>query len=222
MSTAGQLVWYVGYASNLDRARFLVYIQGGSAPGRSYFQPGCADRTLPRADHAISIDHELYFAGESPIYKGGVAFVSPQTGGQPTKARAYLVTYEQFCEIVQQENHCDQPIAIPTVAQIRRQNGAILRPNQQTLSQYTRLLYCGELDGHPLLSFTAPELPAKYVAPSAAYIRTIGRGLHQSHHLSSADVAAYLATKPGVSGAYTPEHLQTILDTDPLLSPSAP
>ena len=68
---------------------------------------------------------------------------------------------------------------------------------------YTELLYCGERDGHPMLTFTASENRTDFRPPSAAYLRVIGSGLQECHGLRSSEVVAYLSDRPGVQGTWT-------------------
>ena len=51
-----EFVWYVGYGSNLNRARFMTYIEGGSIPGNDVVHEGCADPTPPVDDVALEAD----------------------------------------------------------------------------------------------------------------------------------------------------------------------
>ena len=50
-STTGlpELVWYASYGSNLNRARFMAYIEGGTVAGNDVVY-GCTDTTAPRDD----------------------------------------------------------------------------------------------------------------------------------------------------------------------------
>ena len=100
------LVWYASYGSNLSYSRFLCYINGGTPGGSSKRCEGCSDKTPPQDRRPITIPHELYFARESSSWGGkGVAFVKSQRDDNvKTFGRMYLITREQFTQIVRQEN----------------------------------------------------------------------------------------------------------------------
>jgi hypothetical protein len=98
------LVWYAGYGSNLLRARFDCYINGGTPAGSTRTYTGCRDKTPPRADRQVKLPHQLYFADRSEAWGGAVAFISPTPSNATTFARMYLITYGQFNDVVRQEN----------------------------------------------------------------------------------------------------------------------
>ncbi len=99
-------VWYVSYGSNLNRARFLAYLQGGRVAGNDVVYRGCADTSPPVDDVALEVPHALYFAGWSARVWGGTsaAFTTLAARSASTLARAYLITQQQFVEVVRQEN----------------------------------------------------------------------------------------------------------------------
>ncbi|MCI0724916.1 MAG: hypothetical protein L0338_39025 [Acidobacteria bacterium] len=97
------LVWYASYGSNLFRPRFLLYIQGGTVEVTRRGYEGCRDKTPPRADRPLTIDHELFFAGRSEHWQGAMAFIKPERGVETTLGRMYLITDEQFNQVVRQE-----------------------------------------------------------------------------------------------------------------------
>jgi hypothetical protein len=52
-STTGlpEFVWYASYGSNLNRARFMAYIEGGSVAGNDVVYEGCTDAVgIPPTD----------------------------------------------------------------------------------------------------------------------------------------------------------------------------
>lgn len=209
-------IWYVSYGSNLLKRRFMVYIQGGRAPGGMIDQPGSTDHTPPSRDIAIDIPVRLYFGGQSRVYNGSVAFVDPGKTSESTMARAYLVTREQFWQIVRQENMwLDMPPAeVPTVAAIRQAGTALLTPpaTQADLypSQYPRVVYLGERDGYPLLTFTSDKPHSQTGKPSELYLKTMSTGFYQSRNITAKQIAAYLVNKPGVAGKYTLDELEIL------------
>src|SRR5260370_3864600 len=87
------LVWYAGYGSNLNRARFMAYIEGGSPPGSDAVYDGCTDKSPPIGDISLVLSHSLYFAGCSRRWGGtAAAFITLETCDAPALARAYLIT----------------------------------------------------------------------------------------------------------------------------------
>ena len=212
MGTAGR-VWYVSYGSNLNRARFLAYLQGGRVAGNDVVYRGCADTTPPLDDVALELPHALYFAGWSARVWGGTsaAFTTIAPQSASTLARAYLVSQQQFVEVVQQENgNRAQVDDFDVKLQAARQQG---HARMLATGGYTELIHCGERDGHPMLSFTTSENRRDFRRPSAAYLRVIGTGLKECHRLRSSEVAAYLGDRPGVRGTWTHGQLLDILTT---------
>ena len=204
-------VWYVAYASNLRQARFLTYILGGTTPGGKRPQRGCNDRSLPIRDEALTIPNGLYFGGASPVWGGPPAFITLQPGPKPTKARAYLITVEQFWDIVQDENHLSNPVTSLDLEGVRRQGSAVLEEIRYTPSEYSRIVYCGDLEGRPMFSFTGADLHAETKPPRPAYIQTIAIGLAESHGLDDHAITAYLEDLPGIAGNFTQRQLSEIL-----------
>jgi hypothetical protein len=182
----------VSYGSNMAWARLACYLEGGRPPGARRHYPGARDRTLPREDRAIHLPGRLWFAGESTVWGGGMAFYDHDAVG-PTPARAYRITTAQLADIAAQEMHRppapDGPLEAVLLAGVECRHAA-------GPGRYETLVAVGQLDGLPMLTFTAPhgyaELP--HAAPSAGYVAMIGAGLREAHGWSDAEVAAYLAT----------------------------
>jgi hypothetical protein len=200
------LVWYTAYGSNLHAARFDCYLYGGRPPGGARDYPGCRDRRPPRREAALTLPGGLYFAGRSPTWGGAMAFYDPTLPGD-LPCRAYLVTAGQFSDVAAQEMH-RSPGADLDLTRVLATGRDELGPGR-----YETLLRPGELDGHPLLTFTSPTglTGAEPAAPSAAYLRTLGAGLAQSHGWSARRAARYLATRPGATGHWTPEAVEALL-----------
>src|SRR5438105_3393973 len=104
MDHSGRVIWYAAYGSNLSRERFDVYLKGGVPVGGSHAYPGCRDPSAPADDRAWECDFELRFGGSSQTWGGGVALIGASQGDVPAKIRLYLVTLEQFEDVVAQEN----------------------------------------------------------------------------------------------------------------------
>lgn len=205
---AVQLVWYAAYGSNLHAARFACYLSGGTPVGAARANPGCRDRSDPRAVAPVTLPGGVYFALESSTWSGGVAFYDPTLAGT-VPGRAYLLTTGQFCDVVAQETRrapgVDLDLDLDTVSRAGR--------HQLGPGPYQTLLRVGSREGHPVLTFTAPgtadDLPAN--APSAAYLRVIGLGLRETHGWSARRAATYLCGLRGARGAWDVGTVQELL-----------
>jgi hypothetical protein len=207
---ADDLVWYVSYGSNLNRSRFLAYLQGGRVAGNDVDHAGSTDPAPPRHDVAVELEHSLYFAGRSKRWGGtSAAFVSLSVQDPPCFARAYLITEGQFLDVVRQENGLHRDIAdFEQRLHVAKEHGhARLLPK----GFYTELLFCGERNDHPMLTFTASEDRTDIGRPSPAYLQMIGSGLRECHGLTTAQVVTYLIGRPGVQGTWTRRDLQDLL-----------
>lgn len=181
-------VWYVSYGANTDPVRLGCYIAGGMPPGGSRANPGCRDRRPPRESRAVWLPGAVYFALESPMWGGGLALYDPEEPGAAA-ARAYLVTAGQFADIAAQEMYRSPGMDVDL--------DGLLRDGRLRLGEgrYETLVHAGDLDGRPLVTFTAPWRCADVepAAPSAAYLRTVGGGLAAAHGWTAPRAAAYLS-----------------------------
>ncbi|MBH0775159.1 histone deacetylase [Nocardia bovistercoris] len=204
------LVWYASYGSNMHSARFACYLAGGTPEGGAIDLPGCRDRTAPRRTRALALPGLLYFATESRTWTGGRAFYTPEAAGV-TAARAYLVTAEQFGDIVAQEMYRTPDAHLDLTAAVSAGHAAI------GPGRYETLIRTGTLDGHPMLTCTAPR---EYTAlpgnpPSPAYLRHLAAGLRESHDWPLPRIAEYLATRPGANLRWTPRSVLTAVTAHP-------
>ncbi len=185
-----ELVWYACYGSNLKRKRFMCYIHGGRPQGSSGFQPGCSDARSPRRELPVLIPHELYFARESESWEGGgVAFLRPGAGGEPTLGRMYLITREQFQDVVAQENK-----KVP--GSLKLDFSGLLEKGRLKLGKgwYDLLLVLTQVDGcgYPILSFSSSREESSR-PPGPAYYHVILDGLLETYpHLTEEEARAYL------------------------------
>jgi len=206
-----ELVWYVSYGSNLNRARFTAYIEGGSIPGNDVVYEGCTDPTPPVDDVSLELPQSLYFAGWSDREWGGTAagFITLDAQASPALARAYLITPLQLREVVRQEN---SNVASADDVELNI-DGARKHGHVRMLPKgyYSELIYCGQLAGYPMLSFTASENRTDFAPPSPKYLRMIRSGLQESHGLSTGDAVEYLKGRPGVLGNWTVSQLVEML-----------
>ena len=215
-------IWYASYGSNLLRARFLAYIRGGRPPGAQFVQVGCSDPTPPSHDHGIMIHHGLYFAEQSVHWgNAGVAFI--ETGKDSmakTLGRMYLISADQFREVVLQENG------------YRRMNvdlGIDLeRTQQEGRSEirgefYRTLLFLGEEGGHPIFTFTAAGglEKASLNPPSPLYLSIIAKGLQETFGLSDPGIVEYLQDRPGIKGLMSVDEVEKTVRGPKIVYPNS-
>jgi len=184
-------VWYVAYGSNLLAARFGCYLAGGRPPGASRTYAGCRDRTAPRRDVAVSLPGGLVFAGDSAVWGGGIAFYDPEADGELV-ARAYLLSFGQFSDVVAQEAR--RPVGADLLLGSTGSPGRWPAPS----GVYESVLHLDDLDGHPMLTITSLE-DLEPAPPSAPYLRTILHGLAETSAWSVAERVGYLLAARGVS-----------------------
>ena len=204
-------VWYASYGSNLSRERFMAYIEGGKAPGASFGQVGCTDPTPPKQDRRIMILHRLFFAEASPQWEDlGIAFIrGEQEEAAKTLGRMYLISRDQFREVVLQENgyrRMDAEVEMDLERTVREGR------SEMPEGLYGTLLFLGQEDEHPIFTFTASwnENQAPLNRPGPKYLRVIIRGLKETFGLSTPGVIEYLRDVPGVQGALPEEELARI------------
>ena len=188
-SSEQTLLWYAAYGSNLDPARFDVYLYGGRPDGGDRDYPGTRDAVAALETRATTLTGDVVFGWESPTWGGGVAFFDVE-GSEEVRATAYLLTARQFSDVVDQEMW-RRPGSDHDFAEVLSAGRGTLGPGR-----YETVHRVGDLDGHPVLTFTADVLPPLN-APSPAYVATMARGLRAVHGMSEEAVADYLAARPG-------------------------
>ena len=199
MTAQPELVWYVSYGSNMHTDRLTCYLAGGTPHGAQRTHSGCRDRRPPRRAIGCEVVGGVYFATESLGGGGGRACSAPGRVGTAA-ARAYLITAGQFADIAAQEMYR----GVGTDLDL----GPVLATGRAELGpgRYETLLHVGDLDGHPLLTVTAPwhadDVP--WAVPSAPYLRMLAGGLQEAHGWDIHRVARYLAQLRGARGHWTP------------------
>lgn len=147
----------------------------------------------------------LVFGWESPTWGGGIAFHDPDADGR-VLGRAYLLTVRQFADVLEQEMKREPGADHDLVHVIER------RRHELGPGHYETLHLVGELDDHPVVSFSAPDIAEIGInAPTAAYLTTIVRGLRQAHHLDDDAIADYLLSCTGVDLAWDRDALGELL-----------
>ncbi|TJZ54457.1 histone deacetylase [Streptomyces piniterrae] len=202
MTTPPRLVWYAAYGSNMHLDRLDYYLAGGRPPGGRRAYPGCRDSRRPARSVPFMLPGLMYFATESQVWTGGRAFYDPDGEGQ-LPARAHLLTLGQFSDITAQEMY-REPGEDLDLTEVLAHGRARLGPGR-----YETLVYAGRLDGHPVLTFTAPwrreDVPVN--PPAAAYLRHFLAGIVAAHGWSTLRAAEYLASCPGAEGHWTPTEI---------------
>jgi hypothetical protein len=187
-----QRIWYVAYGSNLSRERFCCYLRGGRPDGVVRDYPGCRDSSDELDSFGLLIRGSLYFAGRSSGWQAGMAFYDPEPSGA-VAARAYLITVEQFIDVLAQETRRSPGITLdlaPVFRGERYSNG---------MGGYPVLVRIGECNGLPLVTFTRERRAAPFVAPSEPYLAAMAIGLRQAHGWSEKQIDRYLSAIPGAA-----------------------
>ncbi|MGY0694846.1 hypothetical protein ACW2QC_19030 [Virgibacillus sp. FSP13] len=203
-------VWYVSYGSNICEDRFLCYIFGDTPNGSSTKEWGCTDKTAPKRSAKAELPYPLYFAKERSKWgDGGVAFIGDiPVEKERTLARKYLITSEQFSEVVAQENN--QPGLQVDLQQVIRMGKQMV-----TDGWYGSIVYLGEEDGFPMFTFTA-NTPMDHTIvnkPSAAYLSMIARGLKELG-LTEGEIVSYFLGKGGIAGQFTAATLAAYIEEE--------
>jgi hypothetical protein len=201
------LVWYASYGSNLNCERFFCYIFGGRPPGSGRTNPGCRDRTPPLDRLPLSLSYELYFACHARAWGGGgVAFIRRGNQTATTLGRMYLITEDQFNDVVLQENSkaVDGTRILPPFEQLKCEKETLL----PEAGWYARLLLVGKRDEYPIFTFTNARDDLKPSPPSEAYVKVIVAGIKETYPLMTDEhICEYLLRTDGIRGAIPPERL---------------
>jgi len=141
-------VWYASYGSNMYLQRFLAYIKGSRVPGLEFEEEGCRDPSDPIDEKVMILGHKTYFARKSLRWNGSPIFLEKQSTceivSKPTYARMYLITEEQFDDVVAQENYLEKDAS--TWSSLNQARLIAQRNGEYTFNQnawYGTLLYLG-------------------------------------------------------------------------------
>ncbi len=196
MQKSKEYIWYASYGSNISTERFMCYIQGGKPEGATRTYQGCVDQSPPIEQNPIKIPHELYFAKSAGVWNGGgVCFINPEKNeNADTLGNMYLITRQQFMQVVQQENYTNESVEID-FDKAQNEKSLIVREN----SWYGNLLYLGVKDNAPIFTFTNKNFLSKEInSPNPHYLKTIINGLIATHQLSQSELETYFLTKKGI------------------------
>ncbi|WP_300433824.1 hypothetical protein [Christiangramia sp.] len=204
-------IWYACYGSNIREERFMCYINGGTPPGALKNFTGCSDKSKPKKSRTIKIDHEMYFAKESPTWNGGgICFLNPEKDpSAETLGRTYLINKGQFKDLVRQELKFEGEIIIDFEELIEK--GSY---NCMTDGRYGLLLYLGEIENKPVVTFTSEILLNNEInAPDEAYLTTILKGLCEIYSLDKPQMIEYFRDKKGIKNSKIEDRLQQIINS---------
>ncbi|QOY38703.2 hypothetical protein AWH56_020650 [Anaerobacillus isosaccharinicus] len=200
-------VWYASYGSNLSMERFLCYIRGGKPDGAEKVEVGCRDKSLPLEEATFIMNYPLYFAKNSVRWQNqGVGFIGLMKDKRyETYSRKYLITAEQFVDVVKQENNG---------VELEIDFNEVKAAGSMTLrdSWYGTILYLGEKNGYPIFTFTGDfDLDVPFSKPSKEYLRMIIKGLKNTIKLDNLEIINYLCTKPGIESNYSRQDLEKLM-----------
>ncbi|MFF6775763.1 histone deacetylase [Streptomyces sp. NPDC012637] len=187
-------VWYAAYGSNMHRERLGRYLAA------------CRDRAAPLDSRAVELRGVLYFATESAVWGGGRGFHDPGAAGR-VFARAHLISDRQFSDIAALEMY-REPGADLDLSEVVAQGRVQFGPGR-----YETVVCAGDVDGVPLLTFTAPWAvhEVELRPPSEPYLRQVAAGLRESGAWADEEIAGYLAGCPGVSPHWTVDRVRALL-----------
>ncbi|MFW5830561.1 MAG: histone deacetylase [Planctomycetota bacterium] len=212
MSDPHDLVWYAAYGSNLLSERFAYYLEGGELPDVPIRHPGARDAREPQADRAVLLQAQLVFTRKSAAWGGGIAFLDVERTEAVTWGRAWLITREQFEDVLRQENG-DAGIVIDWDKLLSRGR------DQYGTGWYNAVrILEADREGYPLLTCTAAGALGRPRAPGENYLGTIIAGLVETYNLGRKGVVDYLSQVPGISPRWSKGALgrmwQEVIDAD--------
>lgn len=196
-----EYIWYASYGSNLLASRFNCYIQGGKPNGSKKTYQGCRNKNPPIDNQETYISSELYFAKKSQTWNdGGVCFISNNFGqSKEALARMYLITKEQFIDVVKQENRNSQDLQID-FEKVISEGGIVFKKD----AWYGKIIYLGNQDDHPIFTFTHEIDIVEKNKPNEDYLKTIIEGIKDTFpNFNEFDIEDYLNSKQGIIGNYT-------------------
>lgn len=76
--------------------------------------------------------------------------------------------------------------------------------------RYDLVMYCGDVQGVPALTFAASVTPTVYARPAPIYLCMIAEGLAETYAMDPWQIIDYLSSMPGVKGQYNQEELKKL------------
>lgn len=185
-------IWYVAFGSNINKQRFMRYLEGDKT------HSGARDATEPAADVFAQARLRLDFAGHSR-WGGGVCFVT-EDDSTFSWVRAWDITREQFEDVYAQENGSKATgESLPWDQLLSKQSVTV---GSGYYGRIIRLDLAMATADQPAMTFTWSK-PKRLNPPSKSYKQTIEAGLIDNPRLNRADILKYLAARipPSTCGA---------------------
>lgn len=183
----------------------MCYISGGTPAGAEKRNPGSRDKTRPLDIKPILLDWELYFADYSKSWGGAPAFIRKGKPKAVTYGRMYLISDDQFNDVVLQENGkpVDGTRFILPFEQLTKEDEFVLQGNPL----YGKVVKIGKKSGYPIFTFTTYH-DLKIGAPSEAYIKIIASGIKETYPaMTNAEICAYFMGTDGVRNHVSAEQM---------------
>lgn len=194
-------LWYAAYGSNLLRARFLLYLRGGSYAEGHREHVGARDRREPGDESPLLHGPwRLCFGFSSSRWGGGVAFLDPYND-RGASVRCWDITHEQFMDVAAQENGL-----LPGDLEINVDK--VVADGQAKIgsSWYSRIVCLGKYKGRPLMTFTSPD-PPKPSTPGESYLSVMLEGFLEAETNQLGQHVDRLLRAEGVAPEWTREAL---------------
>ncbi|HJM22262.1 MAG TPA: hypothetical protein QF409_09780 [Acidimicrobiales bacterium] len=194
-------LWYAAYGSNLLHARFSLYLTGGSYAKGHRRHIGARDNQKPKSEAPlINGPWRLCFGHSSSRWGGGVAFLDPEND-QGASVRCWNITHQQFADVAAQENGLLPGELEINVDEVMA-NGDVEIGN----SWYSRIVYLGDHQGLPLLTFTSSQ-PPEPTTPGEPYLSVILNGFLEAEPTKLDQHVDRLLRADGVAPIWTREAL---------------
>ncbi|XP_059641300.1 histone deacetylase 5-like [Cornus florida] len=206
-------VWYASFGSNMNKSRFLCYLQGGQVEGMRKPCFGSSDKSSPKESLWKTVPHRLFFGRDhtSAWGPGGVAFLHPESNiNDKAHLCLYRITLEQFNDVLLQENVPSYDMRSPlfdltALNSIAKKQYISVEAVKR--GWYNNVIYMGKENDIPILtmtctladtkSFETGKLPLH--APNKDYADTLVKGLVGGNQLLEEEAIAYIheaSTKP--------------------------
>ena len=173
-----------------------------ATPGTYILVPRGTAHTIQAAEGGgrfltLMVPGGLRFVGVSSVWGGGMAIYDARARSE-IAARAYLISAEQFVDVLAQEMRLEPDLDV-NLSAVRETGWHSLGAGR-----YQTLAHLGDRDDLPMLTFTSADVYEHPLnAPTEGYLRTIAVGLRESHGWSRAEIGRYLAQFPGAVGTWS-------------------
>jgi hypothetical protein len=175
------LVYYVSYGSNLKQERFYKYIEGGAIKGNERIYKGCRDKTLPKENITLKLKGEVIFAEKTQVWepKGSGLMFFIENQEYTSLGRGYLVTRQQFIDILAQENSLRVEELTESVEEIFSTNIKNSGINLKQHGNYSKIVRLDDHKNVPAYTFTTSKKleEIELNPPGQLYFQTLLEGL---------------------------------------------